>query len=303
MSRTIQGFGVGLFGTVCLFMQTGREEASIQVWLDEVWSRARRVVVLQGGEGEPPTGERQTLAVIEDGASLNRIREWTTAGEFVADICRCPGDLTLVLYDSESSAIGSASLHPDRVAWERSIFLSDLCGADLVALRLFLSGLGINGASGAVLDKLISVLNLHEGDVQFRRAGDRAELVARRVPLSLVDVLSLKSGEQAANLEQDLVERLTADLVRAEGSWHAAIKRLFAWLGSVTWPAEAVAGDGQLVRRMLDEFDAIAIARVLPELAGPPEVMGAVAWAAFRGEDASTMSVLGSAIIRLLRQS
>ncbi|MGN9766574.1 hypothetical protein ACTMS2_15620 [Micromonospora sp. SD12] len=271
----------------------------IRRWLNGAWIRARRLEVLPGGEDAPPPGRRQPIAVIDDIDYLDRVRKWTTTGEFAHDVCRCPGDLTLALYDSGNVLIGSATLHPGRISWERDRFRNDLLASE-VELRLFLSQFGVDGASSILLGHMISALDLHEGDVQFRPAGDVAEAIARKMPPSLVEDLRQWPGDEAANLDQELVERMTVRLIQAGGDSTKAVQELLAWLGTATWPAEAVAGDGQLARRMLAKFDPALIAQVLPGLTDPFELMGAVVWAAHREEDAANMSAVGPAITRLL---
>ncbi|WP_431911279.1 hypothetical protein [Micromonospora carbonacea] len=147
---------------------------------------------------------------------------------------------------------------------------------------------------------MIRVLNLSEGDVQFRRAGDANALEVRRVPPSLACDLLQWSGEESAKVNQESVVRLVGTLSRAEGDWNRVVRQLLAWLGSVTWPAEAIAGDGQLARRMLGELDPALIVKQLPELADPAEVMGVVVWAASQEDDAAVMSAIGPAVTRLL---
>jgi hypothetical protein len=283
-------------------MQVSEREASIRQWLNEAWAHVKRLEILQGGEDGPPVSQRQVIAVIDDHDAVRRVQGWTTSGEFAGDVCRCSGDLTLALYDAKNALLGSATLHPGRVSWERDRFRNDLLTSE-VALRLFLSHLGVDGASRSLLDRMISALNLHEGDVQFRPAGDAAALAAHRVPSALSEDLRQRSGEDAANLDQELVRRLTVRLIQAEGDSTRAVRQLFAWLGTATWPAEAIAGDGQLARRMLGELDPLLIAQVLPGLTDPSELMGAVVWAAFHDADAASMSAVGPAISRLLGDS
>ncbi|WP_432957384.1 hypothetical protein [Micromonospora haikouensis] len=78
---------------------------------------------------------------------------------------------------------------------------------------------------------MIRVLNLNEGDVQFRRAGDANALEVRRVPPSLADDLRQWSGEESAKVNQESVVRLVGTLSRAEGDWNRVVRQLLAWLG------------------------------------------------------------------------
>ncbi|MFI5837253.1 hypothetical protein ACIA5A_26620 [Micromonospora sp. NPDC051300] len=255
--------------------------------------------IRQGGE-DVPLGRRPVLAVVEHEVLLGRLRSLTTRGIFTDEICRCPGDLTLVLLDCDDFRIGVATLHPESLAWEREIFRNDLVLGDQLALRLLLANVGVNGAASGVLHSLISKLDLHEGEVQFRQAGDDEALAVRHVPPSLVQGLRPYSGEEAAQLDQGMVRGFKDRLLRAEGESRRAVRQLMAWLGSATWPAEAVAGDGQLARRILGEFDPGLVMQAVREISEPREIMGAVAWAAFQSEDAAIMDAIGPQVTRML---
>lgn len=267
----------------------------LRAWLNDVWRRTHQVEVLDGGEDGPAVGERRTLAVIDDTAVLAQVERLATTGDLVRDICRCPGDITLALYDEHRVLLGSATLHPGRVAWERERFADDLATPGDVTLRLVLAKAGVHGASRALLGRIIPLRDLHEGDVQFRRAGESSV----RLPRSISNRLRQWSGFEAAALSQDIIDGLADNLIQAEGDKVRVIRQLLAWLGSVTWPAEAMAGDGQLARRMLDRMDQDAIVALLPEIDDPAEVMGAVVWAAYRDDDAGAMTALAGAIDRL----
>ena len=66
-------------------------EVEIRVWLDSVGSRTERVEVLSGGEDDWAPELRNWLATLDVPDSWERLRTWTTSGEFHGDICRCPG--------------------------------------------------------------------------------------------------------------------------------------------------------------------------------------------------------------------
>ena len=160
-------------------------EASVRAWLETAWRGTRRVVIVEGGESDVPVTCRQEIETIADSEILGLLQEWTTAGSFAGDICRCPGDLALALLDGNGDLVGSASVHSDRVSWERARFQNDLIAVNMVELRLLFSRLGVDGSSRALLDRLISTLDLHEGEVQFRIRGDSNSLVSHVVPPSL----------------------------------------------------------------------------------------------------------------------
>ncbi len=139
--------------------------------------------------------------------------------------------------------------------------------------------------------------------MQFRPAGDAAALRSHRVPPALWAVSGNLSGEQAAGVDDELVDRWTERLVDVLGDTRKAVRQVFEWVGSATWPAEAVAGDGQLARRMLERFSMSDVAAELPLLSEPRQLMGAVAWAAFQQDDASVMGAVGPALTGLLARS
>ncbi|WP_176733770.1 hypothetical protein [Micromonospora peucetia] len=119
----------------------------------------------------------------------------------------------------------------------------------------------------------------------------------------LVEDLLKWPGDEAANLDRELVQRMTDRLIQAEEDSTKTVRELLAWLGTATWPAEAIAGDGQLARRMLEKLDPALMTQVLPELTDPFELMGAVVWAAYREDDAASMSAVEPAITQLLVDS
>ena len=262
------------------------------------------LTVRQGGEDDSvPVAQREVLAIIEEQGLLRTLKELTTSGRFAGDTCRCPGDLTLALHGASGDIVGSATIHSERISWERNRFQNDLITPQIYKIQLLFSKLGINGTSRILLDQMISRLNLHEGESQFRRSGDESALLARRVPLPLLGDLLNLSGEDAGNLDRESVRRLTELLVREAGESTVAVRQLFAWLGSTTWPADAIGGDGQLVRHMLDEFDSNLISRSLHVLADRYEVMGAVTWAAFRVDDAAIVASIQPALMGVLADS
>jgi hypothetical protein len=280
-------------------MNDAGNDLAIRAWLDSAWSRARRLAVLEGGESDIPVARRRPLFETSEVTDLRAIGEWLTTGLFTGDICRCPGELTFALYDDRRETIGSGTLHGERVSWERRRFQNDLRIRSVAPLYVYLSKVGINGSSRALLGSMIEALGLEEGEIQFRPAADRDALAARRVPPGLHDEVADVSGDRAAKLDDNQVEKMLI-LLGADSDPPRAVHQLLAWLGAATWPAEALSGDGQLARRMLDRFDLGTIERVLQTVTDPHEVMGAVAWAAHREDDARFVTALGPAIERLL---
>jgi hypothetical protein len=280
-------------------MSGAGNDVAVRAWLDDVWSRARRFAVLEGGESDIPVARRRPLAETNDVSVVRRVGAWLTTGLFTGDICRCPGELTIALYDDRRELTGSATLHEERVSWERDRFQNDLLIRSVAPLYVYLSNVGVNGSSRTLLGRMIEALGLDEGEVQFRPAGDKDMLAVRRLPVPLHADVSALSGDQAAKLDDGRIEGMLI-LLGADSDPPQAVHQLLAWLGAATWPAEALSGDGQLARRMLDRFDLGTIERVLQTVTDPHEVMGAVAWAAHREDDARFVTALGPAIERLL---
>jgi hypothetical protein len=231
---------------------------------------------------------------------LDRVREWTTIGDFAGDVCRCAGDLTLVLYDATGAPIGSGTVHPHRVSWERDRFHNDLILANMVELQIFFAGSGIRGSSRSLLEPMMTALNLHEGEAQFRSAGDIEAYRVRRVPPALFDDLWQMSGQDAARVDQAAVDRMLTRLSETEPDPAKVVRELLAWLGTASWPAEAVSGDGQLARRLLTGVDQGIVAQVLPSLTDPSEIMGALVLAAFSDDDVPIARAIAPAVGRVL---
>ncbi|MER6352258.1 hypothetical protein ABT186_10495 [Streptomyces sp. NPDC001634] len=115
----------------------------IRIWLDEVWGRTEAALVLEGGDDGGPLAERPVLGEVCDPEELAELRALTTAGDFLDDICRCYGSLTLALLDAEGEFIGSGSYHGRTdIAWERGRFRNNLQVADPAGLLDFLERRG-----------------------------------------------------------------------------------------------------------------------------------------------------------------
>src|SRR5215218_7093909 len=96
-------------------MQARQDQQAFRRWLTEIWSTARSLAVLRGGEDGPAVQLRELIAVIDDPSILHQVREWTTSGDYKGDVCRCPGDLTLALHGPDGAMLGSATVHTDRI--------------------------------------------------------------------------------------------------------------------------------------------------------------------------------------------
>lgn len=116
----------------------------VRGWLDEVWGRTEAAVVLEGGENGGPLAERGLIGEVFDAEGLAELRALTTTGEFVDDICRCFGSVTIALLDAEGEFIGAGSVHGRTdVSWERGRFGNNLEVADPERLARFLERLGV----------------------------------------------------------------------------------------------------------------------------------------------------------------
>ncbi|MDG4858637.1 hypothetical protein P8605_10820 [Streptomyces sp. T-3] len=117
---------------------------AVGAWLDGTWQRAAAAVVLDGGDGGGPLAERRVRGEIFDQDGLAQLRTLTTTGQFLGDVCRCLGSLTIGLLDADGEFIGRGSLHAGTdVAWERGRFGNNLVVADPAGLALFLTGRGV----------------------------------------------------------------------------------------------------------------------------------------------------------------
>ncbi|MET7697138.1 hypothetical protein [Streptomyces sp. NPDC005485] len=112
-------------------MDAATSGEEIRRWLDEVWSRTEAAVILQGGEDGGPLAGRTLLGDVFDPDDLAELRALTTGGDFMNDICRCHGSLTVALLDADGEFIASGSYHGrSDIAWERGRFGNNLEVAD-----------------------------------------------------------------------------------------------------------------------------------------------------------------------------
>ncbi|MEW2427839.1 hypothetical protein AB0877_07490 [Micromonospora sp. NPDC047644] len=147
-------------------------------WLDDVWSRAHAVQIVDGGEDNGPLAGRAILAELPNSGSVDTARVLTTTGRFIGDICRCHGGPTIVLRDVAGEVLASTGLHGHgSVSWERSRFRNDLVVADPGALHLFLAGLGVPDQLTSFLAPMADLLNLQDGRPQFRPHRARGQAV------------------------------------------------------------------------------------------------------------------------------
>ncbi|GIG93423.1 hypothetical protein [Plantactinospora endophytica] len=270
-------------------------------WLEEVWSRTHAVQIVEGGEGGGPLLGRAVLAELVDAVSVDAVRVLTTTGRFTGDVCRCPGGLTVMLRDIAGAVLASASLHGyGSVSWERSWWRNDLVVADPAALHLFLAGHGVPNQLTALLAPLADLLNLHEGRPQFRPAGKAGKryLTERGVPDVLHPVLVAVTGQQSGELSDAQVDdarrRLTAAMPSPAG--RAAV--LLSWLGRLCIPAEALWGEGVLVRQLLADLAPPDIATAVAETRTGEVAMGVVNLVMHSGDD----GMLATAVDPTLRQ-
>ncbi|MFJ9631201.1 hypothetical protein ACIRU8_26165 [Streptomyces sp. NPDC101175] len=124
--------------------RSGAGGAVVRDWLDEVWGRTEAAVVLGGGDNAGPLAGRRLMGEVFDADDLAELRTLTTTGEFVDDICRCFGGVTVAPLDAEGEFIGSGSVHGlTDVSWERGRFRNNLEVADPERLVAFLERFGV----------------------------------------------------------------------------------------------------------------------------------------------------------------
>ncbi|WP_157437894.1 hypothetical protein [Actinoplanes subtropicus] len=275
--------------------------SELRDWLDGVWSRTSVIQIVEGGEDAGPFPGRAVLAEIRDAASVDLLRKLTTIGSFTGDICRCPGGSTVVLRGAAGQLLASASIHAyGSVSWERSRFRNDLVVADPAGLHLFLAETGMPCALGAFLAPLVDRLNLYEQRPQFRPAGKAGwrYLVERGVPESLYPSLLTVTGQQAGELPAEQVDDIRRRLIAAMPSAVDRALVLLSWLGRLPVPAEALWGEGRLIRQLLADLSAPERAAAASGAASADVAMGVVNMA-MHGEDDGT---LAAAIGPTLRQ-
>ncbi|MET8065423.1 hypothetical protein [Micromonospora sp. NPDC005313] len=210
--------------------------------------------------------------------------------------------MTLALYDSDNAVIGSATIHGHgSVSWERSRFADDLDVAQPAALTLFLSECGVTGILVTLFTDLVMALGYYEQPKkpQFRPAGRPALLANRQVPQVLRDELVGIAGDTAAELAEDRVHELARKLAGAEPDPRARADTLLNWLGRLSYPTEALWGEGALVRRLLATLPESSITAAAAT--GEPTVaLGALNWAVHQPDDNTIATAISPTLRRLL---
>ncbi|MGX7671341.1 hypothetical protein [Plantactinospora sp. DSM 117369] len=271
-------------------------------WLEDVWFRAHAVQIVEGGEDGGPLPGRAVLAELADAVSVDAARVLTTTGRSTGDVCRCLGGPTIVLSDIAGQVLANAGLHGHgSVSWERSRFRNDLVVADPAALHLFLAEHGVPNQLTPFLAPLAELLNLQEGRPQFRPAGRTGKryLTERGVPDVLHPVLVAVTGQQSGELSDAQVDearrRLTATMPSPAG--RAAI--LLSWLGRLSSPAEALWGEGVLVRRLLADLALPDVATAAAETRTREVAMGVVNLVMHSGDDGTLAKAVGPTLRQL----
>lgn len=268
-------------------------------WLAETWGQTRTVRVLAGGLYDGPLIDRAVLAEIVDPARLATARQLTTNGVFTGGTCRCPGSLTLALYDVDGRVLGGATLHGHgSISWERSRFADDLDIAEPTALALFLSECGVSGLLVSLFTPLVEALGYYEKSTvrQFRPPSAPALLIERQVPPALRDDLLGIAGDSAAELSPERVHTFARRLATGQPDPVDRAVALLNWLGRLPYPTEALWGEGVLVRRLLDMLPESDL--VVAAASGDPVVaLGAINWAVHQPDD----RVVAAAIAPVLR--
>ena len=154
----------------------------------------------------------------------------------------------------------------------------------------------------AFLGPLAEQLDLNEvdGRAQFRPAGEegRRWLTERGVPAVLRPLLAAISGEGAGALPRDAVDDVHDRLAVAVASPVERANVLLSWLGRLTVPAEALWGEGVLVRQLLARLDRDDIAAAAIGTRTGDAAMGLVNLVMHHGDDGT----LADAVSPTLRQ-
>ncbi|MEV4496268.1 hypothetical protein AB0J84_11250 [Micromonospora arborensis] len=271
-------------------------------WLDDVWSRAHAVQIVEGGENSGPLASRGILADLPDAGSVDTARVLTTTGRFIGDICRCHGGPTIVLRDVAGAVLASAGLHGHgSVSWERPRFRNDLVVADPGALHLFLARLGVPDQLTSFLAPLADLLNLQEGRPQFRPTGREGKryLIERGVPGVLHPVLLAATGQQCGELSETHVDDVRRRLAAATPSATSRAAILLSWLGRLPIPAEAFWGEGVLVRQLLADLALPDIAAAAAETRTGDVATGVVNLVMHSGDDGTLATAIGPTLRQL----
>ncbi|MFK3984320.1 hypothetical protein ACI2K4_28600 [Micromonospora sp. NPDC050397] len=259
--------------------------------------------IVEGGEDAGPLAGRAVLVELPDVVSVDAARMLTTAGRLTGDTCRCQGGPTIVLRDTAGDVLASAGLHGHgTVGWERSRFRDNLVLADPTALHLFLAEHGIPNQFVPFLAPLADLLNLHEGHPQFRpagRAGERS-LSERGVPEVLHPVLAAVTGQQAGQLSDAQVDDIRRRLAAATPSAVGRAAILLSWLGRLSIPAEALWGEGALIRRLLADLALPDLATAAAETRTGHVAMGVVNLVMHSGDDGTLAMAVGPTLRHLL---
>ncbi|MFD1321392.1 hypothetical protein [Micromonospora sonneratiae] len=198
--------------------------------------------------------------------------------------------------------LASAGLHGHgSVSWERSRFRNDLVVADPAALHLFLAGHGVPNQLTSFLAPLADLLNLHEGRPQFRPAGEAGKryLTERGVPDVLHPVLVAVTGQQSGELSDEQVDDVRRRLTAVTPSPIDRAAILLSWLGRLPIPAEALWGEGVLVRQLLAELALPDVATATADTRTGHVAMGVVNLAMHFGDDDTLARAIGPTLRQL----
>jgi hypothetical protein len=261
-------------------------------WLDERWSEAHTVQVVERGEDGGGLSGRRVITEIRAPGEMRTAKALMTAGQLTGHMCGCHGEQTIVLRGRDGGLLGSASLHGyGTVSWERHRFRNDLHVADPTGLHLFLAEHGVSGQLACFMAPLVEALDLREGRPQFRPAGvaGQAALEARGVPEELHPLLAGFSGRQAAAVPAATIDCLWHRLVHLAPEPVDRAGVLLSWLGHLPVTGEALFGEGVLVRRLLAELSTLDIRAAAATPTGHI-VMGVVNWSLWNHEDTGALA-------------
>ncbi len=272
-------------------------------WLDDAWCRTEVVQIVTGGEAGEPLDGREVLAELRSVESIAAVRALTTTGRFTGDICRCHGGQTVVLLDSCGRVTTSASIHGfGSVSWDRPRFRNDLNVLDPAGLHIFLARQGVPRQLALFLAPLTDLLDLHEGRPQFRPAGKRGQryLAERAVPDVLHPLLLKFTGQEVGAFSAAQVEDVRRTLTAAVGSPEERAAILLSWLGRLPVPAEALWGEGVLIRQLLAGLSGTDLVTAVTTTSSAHVVMGVINATMHSDEDMHLSEALSRPLRRLL---
>jgi hypothetical protein len=271
-----------------------------------VWNHAVAFVVC-GIEtpwiSDSPRTEMRRSRSLED---VDRLRRSIIEGRYIDGVVRSLPNLEIVLRDARDARLAAVALiGSDIISWERDEFGNDFELESCRDLWLLLAELGIPGALSRLAGPLMLRLGLEGGEQQFRPSVSKFEIpavmLARRAPRPLWKWLSGFSSRDVEKVSSSELEKRYAVLSAGIPEPADRARALLAWWGSLTWYAEATAGEGLLIKEFLDRTDRTDILRSLESELDAAVVMGALTWVSATQDEEGVAERVGSELRKLLQ--